>query len=337
MSDTGALTETEIRPEHLMEEQAKRFQSDVARILERRGEFVRVPCPACGCEQSRSAFQKYEFDYVVCSNCETMYVSPRPTPAVLEMYYSSSENYAYWNKHIFPASEAVRREKIFRPRAQRVGEICERYDVRTGLLVEVGAGFGTFCEELRSLRIFNRLVAIEPTPSLAETCRQRGLEVIESPIERVDFGDLNADVVVSFEVMEHLFSPVEYVRQCARLLVPGGLFLATCPNIRGFDMAALGAMSTAVDPEHLNYFHPGSLSHLVESCGLTVLEVQTPGKLDAELVRKKALAGEFDLSRQPFLKQVLLDEWTRLGDAFQEFLVANRLSSHMWLVARRTP
>jgi SAM-dependent methyltransferase len=251
------------------------------------------------------------------------------------MYYSSSENYAYWNKHIFPASEATRREKIFRPRAQRVAEICQRYAVPTRTLLEVGAGFGTFCEELRSLQIFDRLVAVEPTPSLAETCRQRGLEVIEKPIEHADLSGVNADVVASFEVMEHLFSPADYVRQCARLLAPGGLFLATCPNIRGFDMVTLGAVSTAVDIEHLNYFHPASLSQLVTSCGLTVLEVQTPGKLDAELVRKKVLAGEFDLSGQPFLKQVLLDEWESTGAAFQDFLAANKLSSHMWLVARK--
>lgn len=329
------MCETEIRPDHLMREQVQRFEADIARILARRGEFVHVPCPACGSEQSRSAFQKHELDYVFCTDCETVYISPRPTPAVLEMYYSSSENYAYWNKHIFPASEAVRREKIFRPRAQRVVEICQRYGVPTRTLLEVGAGFGTFCEELRSLKVFDRLVAVEPTPSLAETCRQRGLEVIEEPIEHADLRGVNADVVASFEVMEHLFSPGDYVRQCARLLAPGGLFIATCPNIRGFDMVTLGSVSTAVDAEHLNYFHPDSLSHLVESCGLTVLEVQTPGKLDAELVRKKALAGEFDLASQPFLKQVLLDEWDRVGVAFQEFLAANRLSSHMWLVARK--
>jgi hypothetical protein len=30
-------------------------------------------------------------------------------------YYANSENYAYWAKHIFPATEATRREKIHRP------------------------------------------------------------------------------------------------------------------------------------------------------------------------------------------------------------------------------
>ena len=184
-SSNVTLSEGEIRPDHLMKEQARRFEADIARMLKRRDEFVRVACPACGSETSRLAFQKYTLDYMLCSACETMYISPRPSPAVLEMYYSTSENYAYWNKHIFPASENARREKIFRPRAERVVEICRRYGVATGTLLEVGAGFGTFCEEMRSVGAFERLIAVEPTPSLAESCRRRGIDVIEKPIEHV--------------------------------------------------------------------------------------------------------------------------------------------------------
>ena len=59
----------------------------------------------------------------------------------------------------------------------------------------------------------------------------------------------------------------------------------------------------------------------------------TPGVLDAELVRKPALAGEIELD--PFLRRVLLTEWERLGEPFQDFLAANGLSSNMWLIARR--
>ncbi len=329
------IRETEIRPDHLIEEQQRRFEADVARILARKAEFVQVPCPACGGEKSHLAFQKHELDYVLCDKCETMFINPRPTPPILEMYYTSSENYAFWNTHIFPLSEQVRREKIFKPRAQRVAAICEKYGVSRKTLLEVGSGFGTFCEELRALGTFENLLAVEPTPGLAETCRSRGINVIEKPIESVELEAGAADVVACFEVIEHLFDPTEFVRQCARILAPGGLFIATCPNVKGFDIATLQGLSGAVDPEHLNYFHPESLSHLVRTCGFTVLEVQTPGRLDAELVRKKALSGEFDLSRQPFLEQVLVKDWDRVGDAFQDFLSENRLSSHMWIVAQK--
>jgi 2-polyprenyl-3-methyl-5-hydroxy-6-metoxy-1,4-benzoquinol methylase len=329
------LSENELRPDKLRAAQHASFAADIRRLLERKAEFVAVPCPACGRSRGREDFEKYGYRYVVCLGCETMYVSPRPTPEILEMYYSTSENYAYWNQHIFPATEAVRREKIFRPRAQRLQEICERFGQRGGTLLEVGAGFGTFCEEASQLARFDRVVAVEPTPSLAETCRQRGLEVIEKPIEsaRSEIGEVS--VVASFEVIEHLFSPRDFVRHCAAVLKPGGILLLTCPNVRGFDIALLQQVSDSVDVEHLNYFHPASLSALVTSCGFEVLEVQTPGKLDVELVRKKVLAGEFTVKSQPFLQRVLIDEWETLGAPFQRFLADSGLSSHMWLAARK--
>jgi 2-polyprenyl-3-methyl-5-hydroxy-6-metoxy-1,4-benzoquinol methylase len=272
---------------------------------------------------------------MVCTACETMYVNPRPSPPILEMYYATSENYQYWNKYIFPASEEARREKIFRPRAERVADICGHYGVSQGTLLEVGAGFGTFCEEVKSLGMFRRVIAVEPTPDLAETCRQRGLEVIEQPIEHVDLNQQTIDVITSFEVIEHLFSPQDFLLACADVLAPGGLLVITCPNVKGFDIVTLQALSNAVDVEHLNYFHPQSLAHLVNRCGFETLEVLTPGKLDAELVRKKILADEFDVSHQPFLEQILIDDWERVGDNFQQFLADNLLSSHMWLVARK--
>jgi len=324
--------EDDIRPEYLIQGQFPHIEADRRRLLKHRGNFVHVPCPACTSERGEKAFEKNLISYWVCSDCETMYVNPRPTPAILEEFYAQSEVYWYWNKYIFPASQEARRKKLFRPRAKRIAEICRRYHMENCTLLEVGAGFGTFCEEAKSLGVFHRVIAVEPTPDLAETCRQKGLEVIEKPIEQVRFKSNTVDIVASFEVIEHLFSPKDFILSCSSLLSPGGLLVVTCPNIRGFDLLVLQTLSQSIDHEHLNYFHPESLSHLVTQCGFHVLEVLTPGKLDAELVRKKILAGELDVSSQPFMKQVLIDEWERVGDSFQRFLADSMLSSHMWLV-----
>ena len=329
------MRETEIRPDRLRAEQLKRFKSDIARLVARRKEFVAVPCPACGESRSRSSLKKYGFIYRVCLGCETMYTSPRPSPAVLRWYYETSTNYQYWNTHIFPASEEARRAKIFRPRAERLADICRSLGVPTRVLLEVGAGFGTFCEEAGKLGVFDRVIAVEPTPPLAETCRRKGLEVIEQPIEDVRFAPGTIDVVAAFEVIEHLFAPRQFIEACAAVLSPGGLLVLSCPNAKGFDVVTLGKHSDTIDVEHLNYFHPESLSALVAGCGFEIVQILTPGQLDAELVRKKILAADWDVTSQPFLKQILIDEWDRLGDAFQEFLAAHRLSSHMWLVARK--
>jgi hypothetical protein len=47
------------------------------------------------------------------------------------------------------------------------------------------------------------------------------------------------------------------------------------------------------------------------------------------LYAKKALAGVFDISSQAF------DRWDESGAPFQQFLAENKLSSHMWIVARK--
>ena len=326
------LRETDIRPDELMAEQARRYEADVAWLLERRERFVEVACPACEATEHAAAWRKYGLDYRRCAGCGTVYMSPRPDPELLDEYYRNSSNYEYWNTVVVPASEGARRERIFRPRAERTVELARRHGAGAGVLVDVGAGYGTFCEEVVRLGDFERVVALEPEPHLAETCRAKGLEVIEAPVEQAAL-ETGVDVVTSFEVIEHLFAPRAFVERCAEVLRPGGLVVLTCPNVHGFDVEVLGEMSATVDAEHLNYLHPGSLGALLERGGFTVVEAQTPGRLDAELVRKKALAGEVSLD--PFLRRVLLDDWDSVGDAFQDFLADNGLSSNMWVVARR--
>ncbi|MCA2981645.1 MAG: class I SAM-dependent methyltransferase, partial [Myxococcaceae bacterium] len=188
--------------------------------------------------------------------------------------------------------------------------------------------------EVTRLGLFKRFIAVEPTPHLASTCRRRGLEVLEAPIEKVSLPDGSIDVIASFEVVEHLFDPSAIFRKAADLLRLGGLMIVSVPSCSGFDVQLLREKSSSVDVEHLNYFTPESLSHLFERSGFDTVEVQTPGKLDAELVRSKILSGEFT-APDAFLQTVLVDRWNDLGGPFQDFLAANCLSSHLWVVARK--
>ena len=326
--------EKDIRPDELMAEKQQFVAADREYLLCRADEFIEVDCPACNASEYISKFQKLGFFYSECSRCGTIFTNPRPSESLLRDFYRNSQNYEAWNQTIFPATEAVRRERIFRPRAEKVSEFCQKFGVTTNTLIEIGAGFGTFCDEMRSLDLFKRIVAVEPTPELARRCHSKKLEVLESPIDEIP-EEVKADVITCFEVIEHLFSPYEFVMQCSRLLNLGGLLVITCPNCQGFDIATLGTLSNSIDHEHLNYFHIESLPLLLKRCKFEVQEVQTPGKLDAELVRKHVLSGALGLKDQPLLREILVYRWEELGRAFQAFLSANHLSSHMWVVARK--
>jgi SAM-dependent methyltransferase len=331
-----AMRVSDIRPDELRRGQAEAYERDLQRLRARLPEFVPVNCPACADAASAPAFEKYGLQFRRCDACRTIYMSPRPSPEVMASYYGSSENYQYWAKHIFPASEAARVEKIHRPMLEYIVAACDRYSVPRDLLVEVGPGFGTFAALAQQSHAFERVLAVERTPEMAQACRDRGITVIEKAVEDVHAAEVgSADVIASFEVIEHLFEPADYVRNATRLLGRGGLLLLTCPNGEGFDTSVLGAQSPAVDSEHVNLFNPDSLRGLLTRLGFDVLETETPGRLDAELVRNAVLEGNLNLSSTRFLQTVLIDRWNDLGLAFQAFLAANRLSGHLRLLARK--
>lgn len=328
------MKEKNIRPDYLMRENAKLHAEDVQKLLKYRDEFTEIPCPACESRRYKIVFEKDGFTFVRCMRCETIFINPRPTSNMLADYYKTSKSIKHWNDKIFPASENFRRNQIFVPRAKRVFELCRKYKVSTKVLLDVGAGFGTFCEEVQKLDIFDKIIAVEPSPDLAQTCRKKGFDVIEKPIEKVDLEEVS--IITNFELIEHLYSPVDFLIACERTLLRGGLLILSTPNIKGFDLLTLGRLLNNIGgPNHLNYFHSNSLNHILQRCGFEILESITPGKLDAELVRKKIMSNELDVSNRPFLKYILIDMWKSTGKAFQNFLIDNKLSSHLWMVARK--
>lgn len=323
----------DIRPKNLIQEYQELRREDLKQLMLHYNEFIEVTCPACESDNYILQFKKEGFNFVSCSECETLFINPRPSFSLLEEFYRTSKCIEYWAT-IFSSTEHVRKNQISIPRAKKVLELCNRHESPREIFVDVGAGYGTFLEQIEKYGRFNKLFAVEPSKKLANTCRKKNLHVIEEPIEKVKLEEVS--VISSFELIAHLFKPQAYLLACSKMLSHGGLLILTTPNIKGFDLLTLGRHHHNVaGPNHLNYFHPDSIQKLFQRCGFDVVETITPGKLDAEIVRNKIISGEFDITNQPFLKHILIDKWELLGNVFQHFLENNRLSSHLWVVARK--
>ena len=326
------LSEKELCPEELLRLQEAAFARDIKRLLKKKELFVQVTCPACGEIDSKECFSKVGFYYNSCNSCDTIFMSPRPSEEIMADYYKNSENYAFWAEHIFPLSEKSRREKIHKPWVDRVVRYCDEYKINRKTLLEIGPGFGTFASAVIAKGSFQRVIAVEPTPELAQACRDRGIEVIEKRVEDLGCTITGVDVLVAFEVIEHLFNPLEFLVSIKKVMHKDGLLILSCPNGKGFDVSILKEKSLAVDAEHVNLFNPKSLETLLKKAGFKTLSLQTPGRLDSEFVREAALDGKVKLD--PFLERILIDEWETHGWEFQKFIAAQGLSSHMWVVAQ---
>ena len=325
------FNENDIKPESLMQKQKELYLQDIEDLVSQKVFFIETSCPACGAWNAIRKFRKYELEYHECRDCKTVYISPRPTPDILDDYYEHSKHYEYWSKNIFPLTESVRRKQIFIPRVEELIRAMNNCGCKRHLFVEIGAGSGIFCEELNKRELFERIIAIEPTPSLAQSCRKKGLATVEAAINDVE--EYSADVIAAFEVIEHIYNPRDFLQHCFNHLNNNGIIMLTCPNVSGFDISVLEDLSDTFDAEHLNYFNLNSLSLLMESIGFRIIERTTPGKLDVDIVRNKILSEEYLTDEENFINKMVLNK--KIGDNFQKFLIENNLSSNMMIIARK--
>lgn len=329
------MREEDIRPKPLLDEFFEKLKHDADRLALHRASFVDVGCPACGSDDRAHAFEKDGFPYAECRACGSLFASPRPSAEALAEYAAHSEAVEFWSTHFYHQTADARRVQMFRPRAALVAGLVRQGLVSSGArFADIGSGYGLFLQEMRALRTFGEVIGIEPDARLAAICRESGFEVIEQTVETISRDTVDADVAAAFEVIEHVFDPCAFLQACARVLKPGGVLLFTTLTISGFDLQVLWEQSRSITPpQHLNFASVEGMERLISRAGLEPIAVTTPGRLDVDIVRNRVLA-EPSLAVGRFARTIALapDE---VRGAFQEFLAAHRLSSHIQCLARR--
>lgn len=323
------MKERDIRDLDVFRRYLELSRLDADRIFSDKSNFEDIACPACDCADREVEIQKHGFTYVRCAKCETLFVNPRPVIADLQRFYGDSESTTYWVNEFFKPKAENRRQLMFRPRAEL---IASRFvESSRGRIAEIGAGFGIFLEELRKLWPESDAIAIEPSSEMARICKQKGLRVLEKMFEDVSESESGFDLLVTFELVEHLQNPFEFFSKARRCLRPGGSLFFTTLSGFGFDIQSLWDGSKSVSPpHHLNFFNPKSVALLLQRCGFSNVDVTTPGRLDWNIVENSIAEGQ-DPGR-------FWHTFARHGDEsakaeLQTWLQRHGWSSHMQVIA----
>lgn len=129
-------------------------------------------------------------------------------------------------------------------------------------------------------------IGVDIAPNIVEQARALGLDarVIEDAAT-LPFADHMFDVVICTEVLEHLFNPLQAAGEIRRVLQPGGVLIATVPNVAywrwrldllinqwGPSNDERAAQQPWEDP-HIRFFNISSLQRMLEIAGFRPVRV----------------------------------------------------------------
>jgi SAM-dependent methyltransferase len=133
-----------------------------------------------------------------------------------------------------------------------------------GRVLDIGAGVGKF---LRGLADNWERYAVEGSESTRRELEAASVKVFRELSEAVQSNAGTFQVITLFQVLEHIADFDLILKQCHRLLVPGGRLVVTVPD--GDAMIRQERMTGSPDmpPNHINKWTPGSLSRVLERTG----------------------------------------------------------------------
>jgi SAM-dependent methyltransferase len=105
----------------------------------------------------------------------------------------------------------------------------------------------------------------ELTVAHARACYPR-VDVRHGNLAALPLPDTSVDVVVNFQVIEHLWDQPQFVAECARVLRPGGVLLMSTPNRITFSPGR----DTPVNPFHIRELNAQELTELLVDGGFAV-------------------------------------------------------------------
>lgn len=309
------------------------YYEDIKVFLKKfKDDFKNSNCVACSSKLHYHLMEKDGFDYRKCTECETVYISPRPEPEALKWWYSKSRQI----KHSAKILEKTKDKRLLIYK-DRVEKILSRINGNIKTVLEIGCSSGIFLDFFRSVKPEFKFAGIDASKDAIKIAREKKLNCKNISIEEfAKKTNTKYDLILAFEVLEHLNNPLNTLKFIYRLLSRESFLYFTVPNYLAYDFLEIGDIyRNLAGPAHLNYFNPYSIKKLLKRAGFKGIRVFCDGILDTSIVQN--YHSEKKKVQYGFWKYIYdnKDRYSEFLKEFQSLLQKYILSGNMTVIAKK--
>ena len=221
-------------------------------------------CPSCSSPRIYQLFRKRAVDPITkeyfhilfCDACGIAFTSPFPND--LDSYYPSL--YRGYGSLVTLALQIFYRYHVAK---------WHRLFDKPGAALEIGCGPGLMLDALS--RKGWRVKGLERTEIMATHARDKlGLDVTSEDLSSLP-AEHGYDLIIIFNVLEHLSDPYTTLKLCTEHLSPNGKIVISVPNFRSLQARLFGRYWLHLDPpRHLFHFTPESMAEILSRAGLKI-------------------------------------------------------------------
>lgn len=233
--------------------------------------IIHTACPLCGTDKpnqnKKFLFEPYQV--VQCTNCKLWYLSPRLSESEMLKAYANPDyfkgggEFGYSQKQgaYFDQKNALR--LTFRKFLRQL----KRRNMTGGHLLEIGCSYGFLLEEAEPM--FESLTGTDFDSEALKRVRQLGYQGIQGGVDALPT-EQRYDLILATGVIEHIYNPIEFVKQLRQYLSTTGWIVLATPPMNSFWLKLQGKNWPSFKiPEHVTYYDHHTLSELFRRCGAT--------------------------------------------------------------------
>ena len=202
------------------------------------------------------------------------------------------------------------------------GQVMYLHPVKNGRLLDIGCGSGEFLERMQG-----RGWTVEGTeldPAAVETAREKGLNVRQGTLHEQQYPDNYFDAITMSHVIEHVYDPLGEMRECYRILKPGGKLVMVTPNNKSLVHRLFRQSWRGLEiPRHIQIFNIPAMRKLGVEAGFTAQVKSTARGANYIYSVSAMLKRHQQYHNEPFPKQLQI--------------VAKLMQIGEWLLLRVNP
>lgn len=240
-----------------------------------------IKCIFCETENNHVVIEENGYKGKKCPQCGLIYISPRPSFDEIVDLYRHDEVHISAKSHI----SADFSKRLHARHHLRI----IRSVVKSGVLLEIGAGAGYFLDEARKLGFDP--YGIEFNPIQANFIRDKlKIPCEESPLSTSVFEGKKFNIVYHCNVISHFFNPVSEFRKIHQKMKDGGMLVFETGNLGEVKQKYFKHFQKFQYPDHLFFFSSDNLVDLLENNGFEFIRIYRYSILP-QLIAIKAVSG----------------------------------------------